>query len=466
MLFSSVTFLFAFLPILFILYLLCPAKGRNILLLLASIFFYAWGEPRYVFIMLATIIINYFGALAINKWHAQRTLILVLSIILDLSFLFYFKYFNFLIENINLLFKSHIDPLSIVMPIGISFYTFQAMSYLIDVYRGDIKVQKNILKLALYVTLFPQLVAGPIVKYRDIAAELEKRELSLERIAYGFRRFTIGLAKKVLLANTLGEVADKIFNQPVLNFDTPTAWLGAVCYSLQLFYDFSGYSDMAIGLGAIFGFTFKENFNYPYISKSITEFWRRWHISLSSWFKEYLYIPLGGSRVSKWRNALNIIIVFFVTGLWHGAAWNFIIWGLWHGIFNLMEKLTGIVKKEHNLPFTIFQHLYTILAFVIGWVMFRADTSYYGLQYIARMFGLYEKSIPKFQFSYYIDRVEIAVFALAILFCFPILKNFLLNAYKRVSTQIICDILLLGLLVVSISFVAASTYNPFIYFRF
>lgn len=466
MLFSSVTFLFCFLPLVCLVYFLCPAKARNWWLLLASIFFYAWGEPIYVLIMLATILINYLGALAIERWRDRGKLLLALAIVADLSFLFYFKYFNFVVENINALFTAKIDFIKVVMPIGISFYTFQAMSYLIDVYRRDIGVQKNLGKLALYITLFPQLVAGPIVKYRDVAAQIEERAVEIDAVAEGLRRFIIGLSKKMLLANTLGAVADKIFNQPVVNFDTPTAWLGAVCYSLQLYYDFSGYSDMAIGLGRVFGFKFPENFNYPYISKSITEFWRRWHISLSTWFKEYLYIPLGGNRVGKIRNVFNIAVVFFVTGLWHGAAWNFVVWGLWHGLFNIIEKITGLAKKEGGILLKIFQHSYTILAFVLGWVMFRADNVKYGFEFIRRMFGLFGESHATFQFDYYLDRFEIIMLVLAVIFSVPLCKNLLAFAARRPWTQILLDSGLIALLVVAISFVAASTYNPFIYFRF
>lgn len=297
MLFSSMTFVFLFLPIVATLYFLSRRELKNHVLLVASIVFYAWGEPDYLAIMIATIIINWAGALCIEKYRKKARSILSCTICADLSFLFYFKYFNFVVENINALCSADISLIDVVMPIGISFYTFQAMSYLIDVYRREAQAQRDLAKLALYITLFPQLVAGPIVKYHDVADQISNREESSEKAVYGIKRFIIGLAKKILIANTLGAVADKIFSQPVEQFNALTAWIGAIAYSFQLFYDFSGYSDMAIGLGAIFGFKFLENFNYPYISKSITEFWHRWHISLSTWFKEYLYIPLGGNRV-------------------------------------------------------------------------------------------------------------------------------------------------------------------------
>ena len=368
MLFSSMTFVFMFLPIVCSVYFLARKDLQNYILLIASILFYAWGEPRYLAIMILTILVNYIGANYINRSRniKHRKHLLIATILTDLGFLFYFKYFNFMLENICALFGIGGRFINVVMPIGISFYTFQAMSYVIDVYRKDVKAEKDIYKLALYITLFPQLVAGPIVKYHDVDKQISKRDTSFDKVAYGVKRFIIGLAKKMLLANTLGEVADKIFNQPVEAFDTATAWIGAFAYSLQLFYDFSGYSDMAIGLGAIFGFKFLENFNYPYISRSITEFWRRWHISLSSWFKEYLYIPLGGNRISPTRTYTNLFIVFLATGFWHGAQWNFIFWGLWHGMFIIFEKYTNWHKKEGGLKIKLCQHIYTIFAFVIG----------------------------------------------------------------------------------------------------
>ena len=348
MLFSSMTFVYLFLPIVCAAYLLARKGLQNYILLVASILFYAWGEPRYLAIMFLTIIINYVGAVYIDRSHKNkhRKILLALTILLNLSFLFYFKYFNFVMDNINAAFDAQFNFIDVVMPIGISFYTFQALSYVVDVYRGDVKAQRDIYKLALYICLFPQLVAGPIVKYHDVAEQIDERDVTFDKVVYGVKRFIIGLAKKMLLANTLGAVADKIFAQPVEQFNALTAWIGAVAYTFQLYYDFSGYSDMAIGLGAIFGFKFLENFNYPYISKSITEFWRRWHISLSTWFKEYLYIPLGGNRVTKKRNMLNLFVVFLATGIWHGAEWTFVIWGLWHGAFIIFEKVTGWHKKR------------------------------------------------------------------------------------------------------------------------
>lgn len=352
------------------------------------------------------------------------------------------------------------------MPIGISFYTFQALSYVVDVYRNEVKAQRDIYKLALYITLFPQLVAGPIVKYHDVDEQISYRTVTFDKVAYGVKRFIVGLAKKMLIANTLGAVADKIFTQPVENFDALTAWVGAIAYTLQLYYDFSGYSDMAIGLGSIFGFKFLENFNYPYISKSITEFWRRWHISLSTWFKEYLYIPLGGNRVSKRRNLFNLLVVFLATGIWHGASWNFIFWGLWHGAFIIFEKLTGWHKKEGGLKINIAQHIYTMFAFVIGWVMFRADNMAYAWDYLKNMLGFISEHKITYKLLYYIDNIEIITFVVAIICAMPIFRGILEVKYERKVLRTIINIWLIVLFVLSASSIAASTYNPFIYFRF
>lgn len=363
-------------------------------------------------------------------------------------------------------FKTNYNFIKVIMPIGISFYTFQAMSYLIDVYRGEVKVQKDIYKLALYISLFPQLIAGPIVKYHDIAAQITNRNINFDNVAYGVKRFIIGLAKKMLIANTLGAVADKIFAQPVEQFDVLTAWIGAVAYSFQLFYDFSGYSDMAIGLGAIFGFKFLENFNYPYISKSITEFWRRWHISLSTWFKEYLYIPLGGNRVSRIRNYFNLLVVFLATGVWHGAAWNFIFWGLWHGFFIVFEKFTNWHKKTGSWLLSLTQHIYCILAFVIGWVMFRAENMTYAWQYIKNMFGLVKEHKLAYELAYYVDNIEILAFTAAVICAIPIFTHILDKAPKSKILHTFLNVWLMGLFILSSVLIAASTYNPFIYFRF
>lgn len=468
MLFSSMTFIYVFLPVVCSIYLLVRKELQNYILLIASILFYAWGEPKYLIVMLLTIIVNYIGANYISRSHKNkhRKEILFITILVNLSFLFYFKYFNFIIENINDLFSLNIKAIKVVMPIGISFYTFQAMSYLIDVYRDEVKVQKNIYNLALYICLFPQLIAGPIVKYHDIDEQINNRKVNFAKVVYGIKRFIVGLAKKVLIANTLGSIADKIFVQPVEQFDCFTAWLGAFAYSFQLYYDFSGYSDMAIGLGSIFGFKFLENFNYPYISKSITEFWRRWHISLSTWFKEYLYIPLGGNRINKIRTYLNLFIVFMATGFWHGAAWNFIFWGLWHGTFIVFEKLTEWHKKTGGLVLNILHHVYCIFIFVIGWVFFRADNMQYAVNYLKNMFGLIVKHDIAYEKCYYIDNIEIFVFFVAIICSMPIFSQMLYIKYEKKIVRGMINIWLILLFIVSTAYIAASTYNPFIYFRF
>lgn len=468
MLFSSITFVFLFLPIVCTCYLLARKDLQNYILLAASILFYAWGEPRYLAIMILTILVNYVGANYISRCHNQlhRKLWLIATIVIDLSFLFYFKYFNFVMDNINQILHTHINFIDVVMPIGISFYTFQALSYVVDVYRNETKAQKDIYKLALYITLFPQLVAGPIVKYHDVAEQISNRKITFDKVTYGIKRFIIGLAKKMLIANTLGEVADKIFSQPVENFDMLTAWIGAIAYTLQLYYDFSGYSDMAIGLGSIFGFKFLENFNYPYISKSITEFWRRWHISLSTWFKEYLYIPLGGNRVSKRRNLFNLFVVFLATGIWHGASWNFIFWGIWHGAFIIFEKISGWHKKEGGFKLSLAHHVYTIFAFIIGWVMFRADNMGYAWNYIKNMFGLISDQKISYKLSYYIDNIEIFAFLIAIVCAMPLFREMLYVKRERKTLRTIINLWLFVLFILSVAVIAASTYNPFIYFRF
>ena len=466
MLFSSATFIFIFLPIICVLYFLARNELRNYILLIGSLLFYAWGEPRYLAIMLLTILTNYLGALAIERYPKRKSITLILGILVNLSFLFYFKYFNFAAETINSLCKLDIQLIKVIMPIGISFYTFQAMSYLVDVYRGEVAVQKDIYKLSLYVTLFPQLVAGPIVKYHDVAEQISNREVTFHKVTYGVKRFIIGLAKKMILANSFGEIADSIFNQPVANFDTATAWVGAIAYSLQLYFDFSGYSDMAIGLGTIFGFKFLENFNYPYISKSITEFWRRWHISLSTWFKEYLYIPLGGNRVSLQRTYINLFIVFLATGIWHGASWNFVIWGLWHGFFIIMERATGWHKKEGGNVLNTIKHIYTIFIFVIGWVMFRADNMSYAWDYLKNMFGLITEHTLAYTIGYYVGTSDIILFGIAVICSIPIFRDILQITPASKHIYSVINIWLLVLFTISVSLIAASTYNPFIYFRF
>lgn len=469
------TFISIFLPLVMGLYLIVKKELKNAVLLLFSLIFYGWGEPRYLAIMLLTILINYFGAILVEKYEKYKKLILILTIIGNLSFLIYFKYFNFIISNLNNIFNLKIELLDIVMPIGISFYTFQAISYVVDVYRKEVPAQYNIYKLSLYISLFPQLIAGPIVKYHDIFSQIEKRSVDFQKITYGIKRFVFGLSKKVLIANTMGLVADKIFSYPADNFTTPVLWLGAICYSLQLYFDFSGYSDMAIGLGSIFGFKFLENFNYPYISKNITEFWRRWHISLSTWFKEYIYISLGGNRNGKLKTIRNLAFVFLLTGIWHGASWNFIIWGLWHGTFIILEKIINIKELEKKIT-SLWQkalsHIYCIFIFVIGWVIFRLDNISYAKNYIKNMFCFnMSANNMGYPLSYFFDYYELLLLIVALICTMPIFKNIKTYTLKKESTKnkflgFMINVYILILLILSISSIVASSYNPFIYFRF
>jgi len=469
MLFSSMVFVYIFLPLVMLLYFISSKKFRNLILLISSFVFYAWAEPKYLAIMLLTILINYFGAIIINKFEKHKKIFLILTIVSNLLILGYFKYFNFLIDILNYVYYLEISPLEIIMPLGISFYTFQALSYVIDVYRKECNVQKNIYKLALFICLFPQLVAGPIVKYQDIQAQIDFREESFEKISLGIKRFIIGLSKKMLIANTLGAVADKIFSQNPDSFSPMIAWIGSFAYMFQLYFDFSGYSDMALGLGLIFGFKFLENFNYPYISKSISEFWRRWHISLSSWFKKYVYFSLGGNRTTKLKTLRNLGIVFLLTGIWHGASWNFIVWGVWHGGFIILEKMFDSEKFEKinaQIYTKVLQHLYCIFVVLLGWVIFRADNLKYAYEYILNMFGLLKLNPDKIIFSnlYYIDKFEILIFIVAIICCLPIFNKMLF--VKNAILKMAVNFWLLLLFFLSTVMMAANTYNPFIYFRF
>ena len=467
MVFSSMIFIWVFLPILLILYFISNDKFKNIILLIFSLVFYAWGEPKYIFLMLFSIIINYFFGILIDKFkkHKVRKLIFILDILLNLGILGYYKYFNFFVNNLNNIFNLNFGNKLIPLPIGISFYTFQIMSYIIDLYKDKIKVQKNILNLALYISFFPQLVAGPIVKYIDVDNQIESRKVDITKFSLGVRRFIYGLSKKVLIANILGASCDAIFNSNLAEISTITAWFGAIFYTLQIYFDFSGYSDMAIGLGKMFGFDFPENFNLPYISKSITEFWRRWHISLSSWFKEYIYIPLGGNRKGKVRTYINLWIVFLVTGIWHGAAWNFVLWGLFHGLFIFIERL-GFEKflKKHK----IISRIYTLLVVVTGWVLFRSDSLSNALIYLKKMFIPSIKNVGSLTFPV-LDGKIIFVLIVAILFSgiirsfYSILKN-KTNIEKK--TKILEPVVILTLFLFCIMTLISDTYNPFIYFKF
>ena len=471
MVFSSMTFIWIFLPILLFVYYISKEKYRNIILLIFSLIFYSWGEPKYIVLMLISILVNYIFGRILDKCNKKKnkTIVLIFSIIFNLGLLVYFKYFNFIATNIDNIIGNNVIPnKNIVLPIGISFYTFQIMSYIIDLYRGDIKVQKNLLNLALYISFFPQLIAGPIVKYKDIDEQLQKRTVTIEKFSNGIKRFVYGLAKKVIFANTLAYIADTIFNSNIEFLNMPIAWLGAICYTLQIYFDFSGYSDMAIGLGRMFGFEFMENFNLPYISESITEFWRRWHISLSTWFKEYLYIPLGGNRKGKIRTYINLLIVFFATGIWHGASWNFVVWGLFNGFFLVIEriKLKELLDKN-KLKFI--NHIYALLVIIFGWVLFRADTLKSALQYMKIMISP-SKQLVNFDTSLIINNRNIMMIIVVILFSgilqtiFNKLKN--KEKIKEIYHRYFEVIVICLLMFVSIMMLASNTYNPFIYFRF
>ncbi len=471
MLFSSMTFIYMFLPILCLIYFLSKKEFHNTILLIASLIFYAWGEPKYLAIMLLTIIINYYGAIFIEKYPKYKKQILTLTIITNLGFLIYFKYFNFIFETINNVLNAHIDLLEIIMPLGISFYTFQSISYIVDVYRNETKAQKDIYKLALFICLFPQLIAGPIVKYHDINNQIENRDVTFEKVSEGVKRFIVGLSKKMLIANTMGAIADKIFILSPENFNFIIAWLGAISYSLQLYFDFSGYSDMAIGLGLMFGFRFKENFNYPYISKSLTEFWRRWHISLSTWFKEYVYIPLGGNRKGEIKTIRNLAIVFLFTGIWHGAAWNFIFWGILNGVIIILEKLFKINTKDvplnkNNIVVNFIKHLYTIISFLLLWVIFRSENMTYAIKYIMNMFGLIKTNTINSNIFNYINNFDIFILIIAIISSTPLLMNKIQKYENNKIVKCILNLTLIIFLILSTSKIANSTYNPFIYFRF
>lgn len=458
MVFSSFVFLLVFLPIVLILYYLCPAKLRNLILFIASLIFYAWGEPVYVLIMLFSTVFDYTNGRLIEKLKSQDRNraakgVLIVDLCGNLAILGFFKYTDFVLETINSLSGAGIGLLKIALPIGISFYTFQTMSYTIDVYRGVVPAQKNILNFGTYVVLFPQLIAGPIVQYKTIGKELESRKVTVDDFAQGAFRFTVGFAKKVILANSIYGVWTSISQSQ--NISMATAWLGAIAFTFNIYFDFSGYSDMAIGLGRMFGFHFLENFNYPYMANSVTDFWRRWHISLSSWFKEYVYIPLGGNRKGMGMQIRNILIVWALTGLWHGASWNFVLWGLYYGLLLMLEKLF-LLKGLNRCP-AIVRHIYTLIIVVIGWTIF-AQTDFGQLtEYLKSMFGIGTALIDS-DFLYYFscNAVLLAVLAFCSINHKKWLKKF---EVLRIPAMII-------LLLVSFAFLVGGSYNPFLYFRF
>ena len=468
MLFSSIVFLFTFLPAVMLLYYLLPIRFRNVILLLASLVFYAWGEPVYLFLMLLSILFNYFSGLDIarnlqDKRAAKRSL--VFNLIINLAVLGFFKYEGFVLDTLNGILPVHISYHALPLPIGISFYTFQILSYIIDVYRGNVKVQTNLPNFALYVTMFPQLIAGPIVQYADVDEQLASREISRTKFGEGSMYFIRGLAKKVLLANTSGMIFTEVSGLAKDNIAVMTAWLGAFAYMFQIYFDFSGYSDMAIGLGKMFGFEFNMNFNYPYVSKSITEFWRRWHISLSSWFRDYVYIPLGGNRVSKIKHIRNLLIVWFLTGLWHGAAWNFVAWGLYYGVILIIEKYL-LSQVLDRLP-DVVRHIYSIVLVVIGWVLFFSSSFGQAADYIRVMFGAGAHGFADRE-SMYLLTSNLILWLILIFGSTPLVHfryEHMLRS-KKWNTTIINSVVYAALFIVCIAYLVTETYNPFLYFRF
>lgn len=461
MVFSSGVFLLVFLPITFIVNLFLSTKQSNIWLLIASLLFYAWGEPFFVFLMILSIIVNWLVGMGIGKCEGKlKSLILTLGIVFDLGFLGYYKYAGFVVSLLNRIVHHEIMSVpQIALPIGISFFTFQAISYIVDVYRKDTEYSKSVVNVALYIAFFPQLIAGPIVKYRDINQQIEKRQANWVKVSNGFRRFIYGLAKKVLISNVLGLCVDTIYSNDLSFIDYKVAWIGALAYTFQIYYDFSGYSDMAIGLGKMFGFDILENFNYPYVSKSISEFWRRWHISLGSWFREYLYIPLGGNRKGEIRTYINLCIVFFLTGLWHGANLTFVFWGLYHGFFRIIERL-GFDKwlKKHNVLATI----YCFLVVNFGWVIFRSTSIINSLRYLARMILPFKYNNSTLEMYTFLNLKVVFIGVVAILGAGCVPKKIADKWKNSIPEAIYC----VFLLILCLASIASNTYNPFIYFQF
>ncbi len=483
MVFSSVTFLFFFLPTVLILNRIIPQKGRNIFLIFASLFFYWWGEHDFVLVMLFSIGMNYTIGVGIQNGQTigLKKKWLVAGIVLNLGLLGFYKYAGFLVANLGLAWEmtggAPLADLNLHLPIGISFFTFQALSYIIDVYRQNARAMRRPTGVALYISSFPQLIAGPIVRYTQIKSQLERRWIPAQRMAYGIKRFVLGLGKKILIANTLAVAADSIFALPVEAVSLQTAWLGIICYTLQIYFDFSGYSDMAIGIGHMLGFSFPENFNYPYISKSVREFWQRWHISLSTWFRDYLYIPLGGNRNGSLKTFRNLLLVFFLCGLWHGASWNFVIWGLFHGVFLGLERGRAFTRILTKIPFL--GRLYTLFIVMVGWVFFRSETLSQAMAYLATMFGLSTHGVPPHPIQLYLTSETLLVLCMGIIGATPICLRFgeklvqgdltlekvtyplrwrLVNMHESLFLGVI-------LLLCAIK-LSAGTYNPFIYFRF
>ena len=470
MLFSSMTFLFVFLPVTLAVYYLAPAQMRNLVMLAASLFFYAWGEPVYIILMLLSILMNYYCGLDIDGKRnspqlARRSLIFAVAA--NVLVLGFFKYYGLIMETVNGTLPVDIPYRVLPLPIGISFYTFQALSYIVDVYRGEARAQKKFTWFAAYICMFPQLIAGPIVRYVDIEEQLRQRSFGIVKFGRGAMFFIRGLAKKVVIANSIGTVYEQVMQLPVGTVSVLTSWVGCLAYAFQIYFDFSGYSDMAVGLGKMFGFEFRRNFHYPYVSKSITEFWRRWHISLSTWFREYVYIPLGGNRCGGQRNMVNLILVWALTGLWHGAEWNFLFWGLYYGVLLILEKHVWGALMD-RLPGVI-QHIYTFVLVMVGWVFFFSPDLGSALDYIGMMFGMGASALADRQ-AVFLLTTHWLLFLLCILgsssIGWTILRAFM-ESYKKGRTQrIMSCVIYMGIFLVSVAFLVTETFNPFLYFRF
>ncbi len=471
MVFSSVVFLFYFLPCVLLVYYIAGKKYRNTALLVFSLGFYYWGGPKFIVVMLYYILVNYFMGNLMSRFinnNTRKKTVLIVALIMDFGGLIYFKYTNFIVLNINKLMFTDISVKNIVLPLGISFITFQAASYIVDVYRNDAKVQKNFINLALYLAFFPHLIAGPIVRYQTVADQIESRTENIDDFAYGIERFIFGLAKKVILANQIGYLADQVFTTDMNTMTMSLAWLGAIAYTLQIYFDFSAYSDMAIGLARMFGIKFHENFNYPYIAQSVSDFWRRWHMSLTTWFRDYVYIPLGGSRKSAIITIRNVFIVWFFTGFWHGASWNFIAWGLYFFVIVTLEK--NISKRIKFKIWRPIKHAYTLFFVTIGWVIFRLTSIRAIYHYVKVMFGLENWNVHN-SFAFYYLGENWIMLLLCIFFSMPVysfIKNKYTNSNMAVQKGVLIfsPVLLMFLLLFAVMFLINSTFNPFIYFRF
>ena len=470
MLFSSIHFLFVFLPITMLVYYLVPYKLKNFVMLIASLLFYAWGEPVYVILMILSILFNYVMGKDISERQDnldKKKQSLIFAVVVNLLILGFFKYYGFLMDTINAIFPFKITYRQLPLPVGISFYTFQALSYVVDVYKGEVKSQKNLLQFALYIAMFPQLIAGPIVRYIDIEVQLAKRQIHITKIGQGAMYFIRGFAKKILIADTLGSVFVEILDMKLGTYSILTAWLGCISYAFQIYFDFSGYSDMAIGLGKMFGFEFKQNFHYPYISLSVSEFWRRWHISLSTWFREYVYIPLGGNRDGNGKTVRNLLIVWMLTGLWHGAAWNFLIWGFYYGVILVLEKFIWGRAMERWMP--IVRRIYTLAVILFGWVLFFSPSLGYAVRYMGSMLGIGAEGLIDKQTMFYVTSNWLW-YVVAFLGASPIGYTLIKQVQKvptsRLGRQILSVGLYMGIFFIALAFLVTESFQPFLYFRF